>query len=140
MKNERLENNCSEQRELLNLLLEGETLAPEENVSCKEHLKKCSSCNAWNRQHQKIIERAKEIPQFDVQEQLTQKILSGTSAKGFDFTSSAATLLLFGGALFFLLIYDTVYGIGSWIAGSLFLIMIKPILSGTNKIIVKETS
>ncbi len=126
---------CSSIREFLNLILEGDALTPEENAASKQHLKDCPDCSSWYQQHKSIIAQAKDLPLFDVQEQLTQKILHqleiDSPGKSTTDINYVAVFILAGAMIFsYWQGCDTISGYGSWLVGILFMFLFKVAVSG----------
>jgi hypothetical protein len=66
---------CNLFRLLILRKLDGERFSDSDSRQLKQHLQYCSSCCAFERTEHSILSFAISIPQFDVPEALTQKIL-----------------------------------------------------------------
>ena len=96
---------------------------PELRKQIEQHLIECDACLAWQRQTTELIAVAAQVPQFDVPEALTQRILKEAmqqqSRKDSIFASTVAALVAVC-ALSVLLFVDrceTTTGVMSWLLG-----------------------
>lgn len=95
------------------------------------HTKDCQACLAWSRQHAQILDLASGLPQFDVSEGLTQKILAGLEKQKspaaeisflpMQIAAVASVILLFP--------IDSIQTIMGWTAGLAGLFALKLIMS-----------
>jgi hypothetical protein len=78
------------------------------------HLNDCASCRSWQEQNRSILNMAGELPQFDVSEQLTQRILQSTSVLP-DRTNRQAIWIAVGAAVATAIVFvDASESIGGW--------------------------
>ncbi|MBZ0187108.1 MAG: hypothetical protein K8F91_12750, partial [Candidatus Obscuribacterales bacterium] len=98
------------------------------------HINECSACSCWLTQTKQLIEIARSAPQFDVSEELTQKILvevqfeSKQSKQLLTITSA----IVVGGFLWFLFFFDsfeTTWGVASWLVGLAALVALKFVIA-----------
>lgn len=87
-----------------------------------QHKSGCQLCAAWTAQSLQVMELATDMPQFDVQEALTQRILNAVELER-AVTSQRVPLyvwpavVLLAGLLLTAVPYETMDGILSWVCG-----------------------
>lgn len=87
------------------------------------HIEKCDDCTQWKQEADALSEIARVTPQFDVSENLTQKILSNIKELDLEQRTrfnNVASIILFAAFAWFLLFMDSlesVWGLVSWIIG-----------------------
>ncbi|HEY9775173.1 MAG TPA: hypothetical protein V6C81_15520 [Planktothrix sp.] len=92
---------------------------PETKASMETHLKQCADCISWQRQITDIIAEAAHIPQFDVPEALTQRIISSVALESTKKESVVSTVVmsavaLLGLALLMFSGIESTDGLASW--------------------------
>lgn len=108
-----------------------------------EHAGECKPCAAWKSHNDQIIELAVAMPQFDISEALTQKILSSVenekqgimpAIRSLPSTLPSLPLGVIGMFLMVVILpFDTVEGAMSWACGLAGLVALKLLVSTTNK-------
>lgn len=98
---------------------------------CLAHTEDCQACLSWSRQHNQILDLAAGLPQFDVSEGLTQKILAGlekekTPAAEISFLPMQIAAVA---SVFLLFPVDSIQTIMGWTAGLAGLLALKLIMS-----------
>lgn len=116
-----------------------EKLSPDQ----KSHLNICQDCSLWQTEVDELTVMAQAAPQFDVGENLTQKILSGVDGIELERKSklnSVVTFCLFGFFIWLLFFQDSlesIWGLASWLLGFGIIAGLKLLISdgsGTDKI------
>lgn len=99
----------------------GDHLSEADHNRMSGHVSSCASCTAWQKQNEAMISLASAMPQFDVSEGLTQKILGSIekeSTPGMEV--SPVPIAIAAGFLFLLLVpFDSVQSLYSWGVGVL---------------------
>lgn len=113
---------CEKFRLSFDMVAEGDLLDAESMKLHETHPAQCSSCLAWKAQTEQILELAAGLPQFDVPEALTQKILSQLEAEKRNVVSldSLPSLPLGVMGMFLLLLvlpFENLQGLLSWSIG-----------------------
>lgn len=109
----------------------GFELASAETNLLLEHKKLCSACSAWQAQHERIEEFAQFLPQFDVSEGLTQKILSEMEKETLPAVQTPYLPLLIAASVSVILLFpfDSMQSIIGWTAGIAGLAALKTFMS-----------
>jgi len=115
------ENSCAEFRSLFSDDEVSSSLAAEQRLLLNTHQNSCAACDSWCKQHADLIQLAETLPQFDVSEGLTQRILDSVGKQA---TPGLETSLLPIGlvaavAAFVLVPVDSLQGLYGWGAGIL---------------------
>ena len=115
---------CHEYRDSFDEL--NDQLAPmsaQRQSALTAHGKQCTSCASWREQTEQLIDMAEAMPQFDVSEALTQRILTAVelertvragSTTPYLVPLAAVTAIL----LFAWIPFETVDGVVSWVLGA----------------------
>jgi predicted anti-sigma-YlaC factor YlaD len=85
----------------------------------ESHLSTCNDCQIWQRQITDIIAEAAHIPQFDVPEALTQRIMTRVTEESVKQESSWTTVIMAAAAVIALAIltvsgFESTNGLASW--------------------------
>lgn len=129
--------NCAEFRALADRLADGEAgLTVAQKEYCQEHVKVCKACRAWQYQTREIVDMVSMMPQFDVSEALTQRILSSVEReRGVKSALEALPAMPLGivaGFSFILLLpMDGIQGAFSWTAAIAGLVLFQVLLKST---------
>lgn len=112
---------CSTFAELFEKKEIGLSLSAQEELSLSNHCNDCRSCQAMRNQHEQINQLASMMPQFDISEGLTQKILESVNTQT---TPAVETPLLpvalVAAVLFIIMVpFDSVQTLLGWAAGLL---------------------
>jgi len=96
------------------------------------HEAQCSSCRVWTAQTQSILDVAAAMPQFDVSEALTQRILESVEAEAkrprVEFGLLLPAAFAAGVALFTMAPVESVEGMLSWAIGLAGVVLLKAIV------------
>jgi hypothetical protein len=86
-----------------------------------EHSAQCASCSAWQKQNDAVISLASAMPQFDVSEGLTQKILSAVEKENTPGMEVSLLPISIAAGLAFLVFvpFDSAQSLFSWGIGLL---------------------
>lgn len=116
---------CNQARDLL-----GHGLARDEgggdtalDAQAHMHLKQCASCSTWSQQVNEIAAVALNMPQYDVSEAMTQRIVSAIDAEptyGRALGGVSAVQIVFGLAMFAFMLFEAaedINGVISWSIG-----------------------
>lgn len=127
-------NDCLNFRKLSEKLEGGQSLSESEQVSYQHHAECCRPCAAWCDQHHNLAQLAGALPQFDVSEGLTQKILSAVERES---TPGIEIPLLPLGivaslAFFTLVPFDSLQSLYGWGAGVLGLFALQFLIKTAN--------
>jgi len=96
---------------------------PELRKQIEQHLTECAECLSWQRQTTELAAIAAQMPQFDVPEALTQRILNDVSlqqSKHGSLIATVAAVLVSTCAVAVLMIVDqceSTTGLLSWLVG-----------------------
>ncbi len=109
-----------------------------ELVKLSEHrllLNSCASCADWCRQTNDLLSAAAVLPQFDVSEALTQRILSAVQAERQSSVTAKEIVLtaaVLGLAVAFVALesFESISGLLAWFAGVAAVAVLKVLLSG----------
>ncbi len=112
----------------------GLTLNSSQKAMFDQHSQECKSCLAILTQHSNIIEMASSLPQFDVSEGLTQKILEKVEKQS---TPGIETSLLpigvFAAFLYFILLpFDSLQSVLGWGASLVGLFGLQMLMQSAN--------
>ena len=128
---------CNKFADLFKRMDGGMSLSSQEQSSFDAHKLDCKPCSIWLSQHNQISDMAMSMPQFDVSEGLTQKILDSVHTEktpGLGLETSLMPLSLATAAVFLVLIpfdsWQSVYGWGAGIAG---LFALQLLMNAANK-------
>lgn len=129
---------CAEFRVLFDRLADGDkSVSSDERKRYEAHDGSCKSCEAWQRQSKDLMDMMAAMPQFDVSEALTQRILSSVEtekgkvisleslpAMPLGIVAAAAVILLFP--------VDGVQGALSWMAAAAGLVLLQVLVKTTS--------
>jgi hypothetical protein len=115
------ENSCAEFRSLYSDDEIGAMLSVEQRTLLNNHRNICAKCEAWCNQHLELIQLAESLPQFDVSEGLTQRILGSVEKQSTPGLESSLLPLgvVAAVAAFVLVPVDSLQGLYGWGAGIL---------------------
>lgn len=108
-------------------------------IELSYHLDSCAPCQVWQKDADLLSEMALSMPQFDVSENLTQKILTGVESvrqEKQNKLSGAVSLILFGSFIWLLFFHDSVesvWGLASWIIGFASVALLKNLIVDSPK-------
>lgn len=125
---------CNSFSELFEKQEIGLKLNAQQQLDFDGHESSCASCSAMVRQHANIVEMASSLPQFDVSEGMTQKILDNVESQS---TPGIETSLLpigiVAAVLYFLLLpYDSLQSILGWAASLVGLLGLQFLMNSAN--------
>lgn len=123
-------NNCREFVDLLEKKEIGLSLSAPQQASFDKHMQACRACSIIMNQHEQINELASMMPQFDVSEGLTQKILESVSVESAPKVETPLLpLALAATFIFFLLVpFDSIQSLFGWGVGILGLIALQVLM------------
>lgn len=135
------ETSCQSLRQLLDRKLSHEgALTEAESQNVDLHLTACSPCRDWSRQAQAIVEVARDMPQFDVSEALTQRILTSVEAESIygrayvNMLAPSLVLLAVMVLFFYVESGESLEGMLSWAIGLGLMAALKLLLSGDKEV------
>ncbi len=131
---EDLENKCASFARLFEKQDSGYSLKESEEDFCKEHLAQCRACEIWQSEHRQISELAALMPQFDVSEGLTQKILDSVAKEATPkIETSLLPLALSASAVFLVMLpFDSWQSVLGWGAGFLGMLLLQALMNTAN--------
>jgi hypothetical protein len=112
----------------------GQVLSPQDQSRLDLHAGNCGSCSRLLKHHTEIVELAKHMPQFDVSEGLTQKILDSIEKQNTPgVQTSLLPLGLVASVVFLVFVpFDTWQSLYGWGAGILGLIILQLLMKTAN--------
>lgn len=129
-------NDCNEFADLFEKKDGGQALSSQEQSAFDAHKTACKPCSIWLGQHEKISDMAMMMPQFDVSEGLTQKILDSVNTETTPGLGLGHSLLPYGMAaavFFFVLVpLDSWQSVFGWGAGLLGLFAFQVLMNTAN--------
>jgi len=115
--------------------LRGGALGSGEELQMNAHHEQCASCQAWRAQTDKLIDMSAAIPQFDVSEALTQRILVSVDAEHRKPALESGYLIplavVAAAMSLTVLPLDSIDGLFSWAIGLAGLFVLKAIVSAS---------
>ena len=129
---------CADSRALYDRLADGDKSVSSEQIKLhNEHTASCKPCQVWQSQILALSDMASALPQFDVAEALTQRILSSVEtekAKIISLERLPAMPLGVVAAVVVVLLLPTegLQGAFSWSAGVMGLLLLQALLKSAN--------
>jgi hypothetical protein len=127
--------NCLTFKKLFEAWQCGQTLSVSEQSRFDLHRQNCLSCSTWLSQHAEIAEMSRHLPQFDVSEGLTQKIMDSIEKQSLP--GVQLSLLPIGLAsclVFFVMVpFDSWQSLYGWGAGIMGLVALQLLMKTANK-------
>lgn len=125
---------CQSFRTLFEKLEFADSLTEQENLAYEQHFANCSACSSWSKQHSAILELSAAMPQFDVSEGLTQRIISSLEKSSTPAVETSLLPLCLLAVLAFLVLvpFDSLQGICVWGLGVLGLILFQALIQAAN--------
>lgn len=131
-------NDCAEFRVLFDRLADGDKgITSGEKKRYADHDGSCKSCAAWQRQSKDIMDMMAAMPQFDVSEALTQRILTSVETeKGKVVSLESLPAMPLGivavASVILLFPVDGVQGALSWMAAAAGLVLLQVLVTSTS--------
>lgn len=125
---------CLSYTRLFEKIETGENLSPAETQACENHQRICRKCDAWRKQHLSIAQLAIDMPQFDVSEGLTQKILGSIEKESTPGVETSIVPLAVAATFAFILLipFDSIQSLYGWGAGILGLVILQMLINTAN--------
>lgn len=114
----------------------------EQLLAAEQHIRVCRECETWRNQVNAIVATAQAVPEFDVPEALTQRILGDVQEASSGNAATVRTLVLSGVVLISAICvfssdsidsFDTVNGAITWLLGFLVLFGLKLLIQISEK-------
>ena len=142
--NEAIDDACTRARCTLESRLEG--VAPDEaaEAETRAHLTTCRACATFGEQMAEIVAAAAALPQFDVSEALTQRILASAPASRPAPPAASMTMPLMAAAaalwmyLLVVVSVESVDGLMSWAVSLVLMVVLRLIIGGKREDLAVE--
>ncbi len=126
--------NCTEFKRLFEMAESTQMLSQAEQLSFEKHKLECRACENWLSQHIELAQMSAALPQFDVSEGLTQKILDSIEKQSTPGVETSIWPVGVAATLAFLVMvpFDSVQSVLSWGAGGLGLLALQMLMKAAN--------